>query len=92
MKSKIVSGCIALSYVTIAVIAGDGEVVFKTGLFLLLPLACIWSSASMGGYTGVGLGKGITSTTPGRFVAFGGWLLLLLPIIIVMVASFSGNK
>ena len=46
----------------------------------------------MGGYTGAGMGCGaITSTTPGCLVVFGGWLLLLLPLIIASITAFSGT-
>ena len=44
----------------------------------------------MGGYTGVGMGRGaITSTTPGCLIAFGGWLILLLPPVIAAITAFS---
>lgn len=93
MKSRLLSGIIALAYMIGAYFTADAETMWKLGLFLVLPLACIWFSDAMGGYTGVGMGRGaITSTTPGCFVAFGGWLLLLLPIIIAGVMILSGKK
>ncbi len=92
MKSRILSGIIAVAYLVGAYFAADAETMWKVGLFLILPLACIWFSDAMGGYTGVGMGRGaITSTTPGCLVAFGGWLLLLLPVIIATVMALSGN-
>jgi len=93
MKSKILSGIIALAYLVGTYIATDADTMWKVGLFLILPLACIWFSDAMGGYTGVGMGRGaITSTTPGCLVAFGGWLLLLLPLIIAIVMSLTGSQ
>jgi len=93
MKSRVLSCIIALVYLVGAYLAADGETTFKVALFLILPLACIWFSDAMGGYTGVGSGSGaITSTTPGCLVAFGGWLVLFLPVIIGLIAYFSGNK
>lgn len=82
MKSRILSGIIAAAYLVGAYLAADGELALKVGLNLILPMACIWFSDAMGGYTGVGMGShAITSPTPGCLVAFAGWLLLLLPII-----------
>ena len=93
MKSKILSGIIALAYLAGAYFTTDAANLWKVGLFLILPLACIWFSDAMGDYTGVGMGRGaITSTTPGCMVAFGGWLLLLLPLILWIVMSLSGSK
>ncbi|MFC1451825.1 hypothetical protein ACFLSJ_00600 [Verrucomicrobiota bacterium] len=87
------SGIIALAYLIGAYFTADAETMWKVGLFLILPLACIWFSDAMGGYTGVGLGRGaITSTTPGYLVAFGGWLLLLLPVIIATVMAMRENE
>ncbi|HBA85273.1 MAG TPA: hypothetical protein DCZ95_14390 [Verrucomicrobia bacterium] len=82
MNSRIISGIIALAYIALGYFADGGETAFRIGMALILPMACIWFSDAMGSYTGVGLGKGaITSATPGCMVAFGGWLLLLLPVV-----------
>jgi hypothetical protein len=91
MISKIISGAIAIAYLFWAYQTADGETTFRVGLFLILPLACIWFSSAMGDYTGFNFGAlpPITQTTPGCFVAFGGWLLLLLPIIFLLIVSFS---
>ena len=91
MISRIISGLIALAYLVGAYVSDGLETAWKVGLFLILPLACIWFSDAMGGYTGVGSGRGaITSTTPGCLAAFGGWLLLLLPLIIAAITAFGG--
>lgn len=93
MKSNILSGIVALAYLVGAYVTAGGETTFKLGIFLILPLSCIWFSDAMGGYTGVGMGRGaITSTTPGCLVAFGGWLLLLLPVIIAAIIAFGENN
>lgn len=93
MKSRLISGIIGLVYLVGAYLAFDGETAFKVGIFLILPLACIWFSDAMGGYTGVGMGRGaITSTTPGCLVAFGGWLLLFLPVIVGVIVALSDNN
>ena len=92
MKSRILSGIIAVAYLVVAYLAADAATLFRVGFILILPLACIWFSDEMGGYTGVGMGRGaITSTTPGCLVAFGGWLLLLLPVIVALIAALGGG-
>jgi hypothetical protein len=52
---------------------------------IVLGLACIWYSDALGGMTGFRWSRNIniTQTTPGGFVRFLGWLLLLLPIIVL---------
>lgn len=54
----------------------------KVGSGLLFPLACIWFGDEMGDYVGSLPGPAITRTTPGWMVELGGWILLLLPVII----------
>jgi len=76
--SRLLSGIIALAYLGIAYKMGGGEAAFKTGMFLILPLACIWHSDAMGSSLG---GPFVNSTTPGCLVAAGGWLVLFLPVI-----------
>ena len=74
-----------------AFLAGGVELTWRLGIYLVLPLACIWFSEAMGDYIGSNLGSrpAITRTTPGCFVAFGGWLLLLLPVIIGLITYLS---
>ena len=48
----------------------------------LFPLACIWFGDEMGDYVGMLPGPGISKRTPGGLVKAGGWVLLLLPIIV----------
>ncbi len=93
MKSKILSLCIAFAYVALAFYNGKSDDGAYLVMFLFLPLACIWFSDVMGGYTGYGISTApITKTTPGCVVALGGWLLLLLPAIIGLIDYFSRHK
>jgi len=93
MKSRIISGVIALVYVIGAYVGGGGGAAIKVAAFLVLPLACIWFSDTMGGYTGFGMGRGaITSTSPGCMVAICGWVLLLLPVIIGVIMVLNKNQ
>lgn len=92
MNSRLISGIIAIAYLVAAYLTADGETTFKVGLFLILPLACIWFGEAMGGYTGIGMGRGaITTKTPGCLVTAGGWLLLLIPAIIGLIGALCGN-
>lgn len=87
MLSKTISLIIAILYVTIECLQGDGETAFKSGASLIFPLSCIWFSEALGRYTG-GLGRGaITQSSPGCMVAFLGWVLLLLPMVIKLTQA-----
>lgn len=57
--------------------------------YLVLPLACIWYGDEMGDYVGTLPGPAINRTTPGWMVKLGGWVLLLLPAIIVLIGIAS---
>ena len=78
-------------YLVIAYAHGGGESAFKAGMFLILPLACIWFSDAMGGYTGPTTIIAMTGPSPGFAVFILGWLLLLLPIIIVIGYALFGR-
>lgn len=86
MKSRIISGIIATCYLVAAYIVNGPLMTLRMAGFLILPLACIWFSNEMGGYTGTGFGRGgVTEKSPGWAVAFAGWLLLLLPVFVGIV-------
>ena len=90
--NRIVPGLLAAIYVVVALCCGGAEVGFKAALFVILPLACIWFSEAMGGYTGPVWRAVITAPTPGVFVCIVGWLMLLLPAITGVVYVFTGSK
>jgi hypothetical protein len=93
MLSRIISGIIAVAYLSVAFFEGGGETAAKFVFFLILPLACIWYSEALGDYTGpTGRGPSITRATPGCVVAFVGWLLLLTPMILVVVSRIMGYE
>ncbi len=92
MKSMVVSGIIAICYLLCGYFSGGPALALRVATALIFPLACIWFSDAMGAYTGM-MGKvSITSTTPGCFVAAGGWLLLLLPLFIGLTMWISGSS
>ena len=90
MIGRIISVVVAIAYLLIAYFTMGGVFTFQMAMFLILPLSCIWFSDLLGGYTGCSLMRGnIDRTTPGCFVAFGGWLLLFLPVIMLLISFFS---
>jgi hypothetical protein len=58
--------------------------------YLLLPMGSIWFSEAFGRYTGLSglIGPYITHPTPAVFVAIGGWLLLVAPLVAVLILVF----
>jgi uncharacterized membrane protein YoaT (DUF817 family) len=55
-------------------------------LSLAFPLACIWFGDDIGEYYGDGtLFPRITGPSSGSLVRWGGWMLLLLPVFIVLL-------
>jgi hypothetical protein len=84
--SRIFSALIATIYLIVGFAHRGLEGAFKIGLFLIFPLFCIWFAEAMGVYIGPTLNGGIDTASPGWLVRICGWLLLLLPIIVVCVA------
>jgi len=55
-------------------------------LSLAFPLACIWFADDLAEYYQDGtLFPRITTPSPGRFVKWGGWILLLLPVLLFLL-------
>jgi len=88
--NKILSLLAGIAYVMVAAIHGGTEMAFKMALFLVLPLACIWFSQSMGAYTGKFPAEmPITQTSPAIMVQVLGWVVLLMPAIVSIIISLS---
>jgi len=87
--SKTLSGLLAVIYIVAAAFGGGARAAFAIGIFLILPLGCIWFSEPMGGYVGPAWRGAITSPTPAVFVCIGGWLLLLLPLGVEIYYAFT---
>jgi hypothetical protein len=83
--NRLISVLVAVVYIAIAFAHGGMEPTFKIGMFLILPLACIWFADAMGGYTGLTTSMPITAPSPGVIVRILGWALLLLPLIIGII-------
>ena len=91
IRSRPLSALVAASYLAFTAFTPGGlENVVTMTLFLLLPMACIWFSDSMGTLTGISLGltrPRVSIATPGDFVAIGGWLLLACPVILAVFVN-----
>ena len=83
--NRILSGLLAAGYVVVGFASSGGETAFKALGFAILPLACIWFSEPMGGFTGLSGNIWITAPSPSIFVCIAGWLLLILPLIFMIL-------
>ena len=90
--SRSLASLLAVIYIVAAFFGGGAEAGFLAALFVILPLSCIWFSEPMGSYVGPTWRGAITAATPGLFVCLGGWLLLLLPLIIGIVYALLVSK
>jgi len=84
--NRILSGLVAAIYLATACYFEGPELAWKVGLFLIFPMACIWFSEAMGDFTGNSASVSITATTPGWMVLTGGWVVLLLPVIMTALS------
>lgn len=86
--NRVLSGLLTVGYVIYAFthFSFAGALKFTAGL--LLPLLCIWFSEAMGGYTGW-LFRGITSASPPVLLCLLGWVVLLLPLMLLLVYAVS---
>ena len=83
--NRILSLIIALGYLIAAFFSTDAGDVILVLAGLILALGLIWFGDELGSYIGIsGSGIGITRTSPGCFITFLGWLLLLAPLIILL--------
>ncbi len=80
---------IYVGYIVAAYVSGAGILALKTAGLFLIPMACIWFSEAMGGFTGmVTPFYPITESTPAFLMCAVGWLLLVaVPIITYLIAS-----
>lgn len=79
--SRIGSAVIAALYVGVSLAANGLEIALRVFMFCLLPLACIWFPRALGDFVG---GR-ITASSPASFVWVLGWVVLLLPVIVLSV-------
>jgi len=83
--NRILSGLLASGYVIGAFATGGGEAGFKVLAFVILPVACIWFSEPMGGFTGWSGNIWINAPSPRIFILIVGWVLLILPLLFIVL-------
>ena len=84
MISRLASILVAVAYICGSIFYGDQGDLSRCLLFLILPLICIWFGEEVGSLTGLVFGRPITATTPGGFIAFGGWMVLIVPLALAV--------
>jgi Zn-finger nucleic acid-binding protein len=94
-KGKVIAVIISLFYLIIAPLAGGLEFFLEMLAFLVIPLACIFFGEHLGSLTGVRFRVSfcrpvVTKPTPGFLVVFGGWLLLLSPLFLLIYFAIAG--
>lgn len=85
---KIISLCLAgfyLLYALIFICESKLELLELAG-GLALPLACIWFSEALGNYRGFFCGGIVTHKSHPSIIRLVGWLILLLPLFLVIIA------
>ena len=91
-RNKILSGLLAATYIVVALCRGGATAGFRVALYLVLPLALIWFGEPMGGHADRTWRAAITAPKPVLFVCIAGWLLLVVPAIIVVVHVFTRSN
>ena len=91
LRSRTLSGGVALVYLVAAGVAGKPAVFMKVAIFLILPVSCIWFADAIGGYSGLMSfpRPAITRKTPGFAIAIAGWILLLMPLVVSVIMTMS---
>jgi membrane protease YdiL (CAAX protease family) len=82
---------VAAIYLVVCLLDPHRSIIARLGTLLLIaaalcfPLACIWFGDELGNYVGMLPGPAINKRSPGWLVKLGGWLLLLLPVVVAWV-------
>lgn len=80
--NRTLSAAVAVAYLIVAYVTGGPPLLIRLGPYLLIPLACIWFGEELGAYTGSWGARSIDAESPGCLVAFFGWVLLLIPVLL----------
>jgi hypothetical protein len=86
IMSRILSLTLVALYVVLAYALDHIGVIHRMIPIIVLGLACIWYGDALGGMTGFRwFGNiNISNTTPGGFLRFLGWILLMVPFLIFL--------
>jgi hypothetical protein len=85
---KVISGVIALVYVALALVFLGPPDALETVASCAVPILMIWMPEMMGDYTGWGVlhGRPIARPSPAGLVWLAGWVTLLLPPVLMLIA------
>jgi len=83
IRSRSASGIVAGCYIVAALVLSGPEDSLLMFAFLLFPLYCIWCCDGIGHLAPMALR--MNRSTPGGFVALGGWLVLLSPLVAMVI-------
>jgi hypothetical protein len=84
---RFVSGGLACLYIVLAYLSGRPIYAVKLATVLIFPVVLIWYSEELGSISSGMVGHSyVTAETPGCFLAFFGWAVLLSPVFL-----FVGN-
>jgi len=90
LKSRLLSGVVAIICLSVALTTTGLETAAELGAFLFLPLFCIWFCDGIQWLIFTRI-FGETKRTTSYFIAIGGWLLLLASLY-AWVAGFLSNR
>lgn len=84
---RVVSGIVYAIWIGLALYTYGLGQAFKTAAYYILPMACIWFSDAMASYTGAmwGNGRVIDQRSHPTFLRWGGWFLLLMVPLVLLV-------
>ena len=91
--SRLISLIYVLIMLIITAFTQELGVALKIMGYYIWPLAFIWFPDELGSLTGIGgfHSPQITSTTPEGFVAFGGWMLLFMPLALNTYINYAAK-
>jgi hypothetical protein len=91
---KMISICLAGFYLLYALIfiCESKLALLELAAGLALPLACIWFGEALGNYRGFFGGGIVTHKSHPSIIRLIGWLILLLPLFIGIIALLRGGK
>jgi hypothetical protein len=88
--SRLLSLVLVLAYVTGTGVVAGMLSALKMLAGMIVPLACVWFPEVMGDYTGHAFT--FTKRSPASLVCFLGWVVLLLPVIIMALLWLQGVR
>ncbi len=90
--ARAISAIVCVAYL-LAALSGGAALILQALIYLAFPFACIWFGDEIGSYTGIlSRGPAITQATPGCIVRAAGWVMLLLPLILIALGVFPKHR